>query len=161
MKTIFKTITRLLPLHQPTACEFIRRGKKRQTEFTLKTLEWDYTPSGWGITLSQPDKAMARKYQQPGIIVTNVERGRGLSDVLKRGDFIYQIDDIKIHSLEFFKIVVDELIRTQSGMQLYLNETASIKQFPSLLIETIDGDKCFKKLSVRIATQCFQQSVFG
>ena len=126
----FKTITRLLPLHQPTACELIRRGKKRQTEFTLKTLEWDYTPSGWGITLSQPDKAMVRKYRQPGIIVTNVERGRGLSDVLKRGDFIYQIDDIKIHSLEFFKIVVDELIRTQSGMQLYFERNGVDKTIP-------------------------------
>ena len=73
---------------------------------------------------------MARKYQQPGIIVTNVERGRGLSDVLKRGDFIYQIDDIKIHSLEFFKLVVDELIRTQSGMQLYFERSGVDKTIP-------------------------------
>ena len=115
----FQTVTRLLPLHQPIACELIRRGKKRQTELTLKTLEWDYAPSGWGVTLSQPDKAMARKYRQPGIIITNIERGSGLSDNLKRGDFIYQIDDIKIHSLEFFKLVVDEIIRTRNGMRLY------------------------------------------
>ena len=73
---------------------------------------------------------MARKYRQPGIIVTNVERERGLSDVLKRGDFIYQIDDIKIHSLEFFKIVVDELIRTQSGMQLYFERNGVDKTIP-------------------------------
>ena len=115
----FQAVTRLLPLHQPIACELIRRGKKRQTKLTLKTLEWDYTPSGWGVTLSQPDKAMARKYRQPGVIITNVERGSGLSDNLKRGDFIYQIDDIKIHSLEFFKLVVDEIIRTRNGMRLY------------------------------------------
>ena len=115
----FQAVTRLLPLHQPIACELIRRGKKRQTKLTLKTLEWDYAPSGWGVTLSQPDKAMARKYRQPGVIITNVERGSGLSDNLKRGDFIYQIDDIKIHSLEFFKLVVDEIIRTRNGMRLY------------------------------------------
>ena len=70
----FNTFTRLLPLHQPIRCEFIRRGKRLQTEFTLKTLQWNYTPSGWGITLAQPDKAMARKYQQPGVIVTHVEK---------------------------------------------------------------------------------------
>ena len=126
----FKAVTRLLPLHQPIACELIRRGKKRQTEFTLKTLEWDYTPSGWGLTLSQPDKAMARKYRQPGVIITNVERRSNLSNVLKRGDFIYQIDDIKIHSLEFFKIVVDEFIRTQSGMQLYFERDSVDKTIP-------------------------------
>lgn len=115
----FQAVTRLLPLHQPIACELIRRGKKRQTELTLKTLEWNYTPSGWGLTLSQPDKAMARKYRQPGVIITNVESGSGLSDNLKRGDFIYQIDDIKIYSLEFFKLVVDEITRTRNGMRLY------------------------------------------
>jgi Do/DeqQ family serine protease len=126
----FTAVTRLLPLHQPTACELIRRGKKRQIEFTLKTLEWDYTPSGWGLTLSQPDKAMARKYRQSGIIITNIERGSNLSNVLQRGDFIYQIDDIKIHSLEFFKIVVDEFIRTQSGMQLYFERDGAHKTIP-------------------------------
>ena len=115
----FKAITRLLPLHQPITCELIRRGKNRQTELTLKTLEWNYAPSGWGLTLSQPDKATARKYRQSGVIVTDVERNSSLRDVLKRGDFIYQIDNIKIHSLEFFKIVIDELIRTQNGMRLY------------------------------------------
>ena len=115
----FRAVTRLLPLHQPVACEFIRRGKKRQTEFTLKTLEWNYKPSGWGLTLSQPDKAMARKYRQPGVIITNVEKESGLSDVLKRGDFIYQIDNSKIQSLEIFKIVVDQLTRTQNGIRLY------------------------------------------
>ena len=115
----FQAVTRLLPLHQPITYELIRRSKKRQTELTLKTLEWDYTPSGWGLTLSQPDKAMARKYRQPGVIITNVERKSGLSDNLKRGDFIYQIDDIQIHSLEFFKLVVDEIIRTRNGMRLY------------------------------------------
>ena len=129
-ETEFKAATRLLPLHQPITCELIRRGKKRQTEFTLKTLEWDYAPPGWGLTLSQPDKAMARKYQQPGIIITNVEKGSGLNNVLQRGDFIYQIDNTKIHSLEFFKLVVDELIRTQNGMRLYFERDGVHKAVP-------------------------------
>ena len=115
----FKAITRLLPLHQPIACQLIRRGKSRQTELTLKTLEWNYTPAGWGLTLAQPDKATARQYRQPGVLVTDVQKNSGLRDVLKRGDFIYQIDNIKIHSLEFLKIVIDELTRTQNGMRLY------------------------------------------
>lgn len=108
----FNILTRLLPLNQPLQCEFIRRGKRRQTKFTLKTLQWNYTPTGWGITLAQPDKEMARKYKQPGVIVTHVEKDSGLAEALKRGDFIYQIDDTRIHSLEIFKIV-DENIRSQ------------------------------------------------
>ena len=115
----FKAITRLLPLHEPITCQLIRRGKNRQTQFTLKTLEWNYAPAGWGLTLSQPDKATAGTYRQSGVIVTDVERNSGLKDVLKRGDFIYQIDNIKIHSLEFLKIVIDEITRTQNGMRLY------------------------------------------
>ncbi len=115
----FKTITRLLPLHETIACEFVRRGKKQQTQFTLKTLEWSYTPTGWGLTLAQLDKAMARKYERLGVIVADVEKRSGLSDVLKRGDFIYRIDNFKIHSLEIFKVVVDELTRTQNTMRLY------------------------------------------
>ena len=126
----FMAVTRLLPLHQPITCELIRRGKNRETEFTLKTLEWDYAPPGWGLTLSQPDKAMASKYRQPGVIISNVEKGSGVSDVLKRGDFIYQIDDTKIHSLEFFKLVVDELIRTRNGMRLYFERDGIHKTVP-------------------------------
>ena len=108
----FHALTRLLPLNQSIKCEFSRRGKKRQTQFTLKTRQWNYTPSGWGITFAQPDKDMARKYQMPGIIITHVDKRSGLTNALKRGDLIYQIDDTKIHSLEVFKIV-DESIRSQ------------------------------------------------
>ena len=61
---------------------------------------------------------MARKYQQPGVVVTHVEKDSGLANALKRGDFIYQIDDTKIHSLEIFKIV-DKNIRSQYRTILY------------------------------------------
>ena len=114
----FNARTRLLPLNQPIQCEFIRRGKRRQTEFTLKTLQWNYAPPGWGITLAQPDKAMAKKYKQRGVIVTHVDKDSGLANALERGDFIYQIDDTLIPSLEIFKIM-DDRIRTQSRAEVY------------------------------------------
>ena len=114
----FNARTRLLPLNQPVQCEFIRRGKRRQTEFTLKTLQWNYAPPGWGISLAQPDKAMARKYERRGVIVTHVDKDSGLASALERGDFIYQIDDTLIPSLEIFK-VMDDRIRTQSRAQVY------------------------------------------
>ena len=111
-KEDFQALTRLLPLNQSIKCEFSRRGKKRKTEFTLKTRQWNYTPPGWGITFAQPDKDMARKYQIPGVIITHVGKKSRLTNVLKRGDFVYQIGDTKIHSLEVFKIV-DENIQSQ------------------------------------------------
>ncbi len=125
----FNARTRLLPLNQPVQCEFIRRGKKRQTEFTLKTLQWNYAPSGWGIALAQPDKAMAQKYGQRGVIVTHVEKDSGLADALERGDLIYQIDDTAIHSLEIFKIV-DDHIRTQSRTQVYFERDGVYQAVP-------------------------------
>ena len=114
----FYALTRLLPLNQPIKCKFNRRGKKRQTEFKLNTRQWDYKPPGWGITFAQLDKAMARKYQMPGIIITHVDKESRLTNVLKRGDLIYQIDDTQIHSLEVFKIV-NENIRSQYKTLLY------------------------------------------
>ena len=125
----FHARTRLLPLNQPVQCKFIRRGKRRQTEFTLKTLQWNYAPPGWGITLVQPDKVMARKYKQRGVIVTHVEKDSGLADALERGDFIYQIDDTQIHSLEIFKIV-DDHIRTQNKTQIYFERDEVYNTIP-------------------------------
>ena len=125
----FHARTRLLPLNQPVQCKFIRRGKRRQTEFTLKTLQWNYAPPGWGITLAQPDKVMARKYKQRGVIVTHVEKDSGLADALERGDFIYQIDDTQIHSLEIFKIV-DDHIRTQNKTQIYFERDEVYNTIP-------------------------------
>ena len=117
-KEDFQALTRLLPLNQRIKCEFSRRGKKRQTEFTLKTRQWNYTPSGWGITFAQLDKNMARKYQRQGIIITHVDKTSRLRNALKRGDLVYQIDDTQIYSLEVFKIV-NENIRSQYKTLLY------------------------------------------
>ena len=125
----FYALTRLLPLNQLIRCEFNRRGKKRQTEFELKTRQWNYKPPGWGITFAQPDKAMARKYQMPGIIITRVDKESGLTSALKRGDLIYQIDDTKIHSLEVFKIV-DENIRSQYRTLLYFERDGVYDAIP-------------------------------
>ena len=125
----FHALTRLLPLNQPITCEFNRRGKKRQTEFKLKTRQWNYKPPGWGITFAQLDKAMARKYQMPGVIITHVDKESRLTNVLQRGDLIYQIDDTKIHSLEVFKIV-DENIRSQYKTLLYFERDGVHQAIP-------------------------------
>ncbi len=114
----FYALTRLLPINQSIKCEFSRRGKDRQTELKIKTRQWSYTPQGWGITLAQLDKDMARKYQIPGVIITHVDRNSRLKDRLKRGDLIYRIDDTGIYSLEIFKLV-DENIRSQYRARLY------------------------------------------
>lgn len=117
-ETDFKAVTRLLPLNQAIRCEYIRQRKKGHAILRLKTLQWNYTPRGWGLTLAQPDRQMARKYKQPGVIITAVKKGSGLADALKRGDFLYQINNNKIHSLEIFKIV-DQDIRKRNRIQLY------------------------------------------
>ena len=125
----FHALTRLLPLNQRIKCEFSRRGKKRQTEFTLKTRQWNYTPPGWGITFAQPDKDMARKYQMPGVIITHIGKESRLRDALKRGDLVYQIDDTQIHSLEIFKFV-DENIRSQYKALLYFERDGVQEAIP-------------------------------
>ena len=114
----FYALTRLLPINQPIKCEFSRRGTNRETELKIKTRQWSYKPTGWGITVAQPDKAMAREYQMQGVIITHVDRDSRLKDGLKRGDLIYQIDDTNIYSLEIFKLV-DENIRSQYRARLY------------------------------------------
>ncbi len=125
----FYALTRLLPINQQIKCEFSRRGKKRQTEFSIKTRQWSYKPPGWGITFAQPDKAMARKYQMPGVIITKVDKDSRLTDALKRGDLIYQIDDTHIYSLEIFKLV-DENIRSQYRAHLYFERDGVRNRIP-------------------------------
>ena len=115
---IFQAVARLLPLNQESSCELIRRGKKRQTTLRLTNRQFHYTPNGWGLTLEQPDLGLARHYGHRGVIITHVEERSGLADALRRGDLIYQIDNAKIHSLEMFKIV-DEQIRSQRRVRLY------------------------------------------
>ena len=127
----FYALTRLLPINQPIKCEFSRRGKNRQTEFKIKTRQWSYKPPGWGITVAQPDKDMARKYQMPGVIITHVDRDSRLKDGLKRGDLIYQIDDTSIYSLEIFKLV-NENIRSQYRARLYFERDGARNRIPIL-----------------------------
>ena len=114
----FHAIARLLPLNQDIPCELIRKGKTRQATLRLKNRQFHWKPRGWGLTLEQPDLALARQYQQPGIIITNVDKNSGLADALQRGDFLYQIGDRKIHSLEMFKRL-DKQIRSQRRIRLY------------------------------------------
>jgi Do/DeqQ family serine protease len=128
-KTDFKAVVRLLPLNQNIQCEFIQRGKKRETNLKLKTLEWEYTPHKWGLTLTQPNKKKAKKYKRRGVLISHIKRGSGLAEVLKKGDIIYQINDIEIHTLEIFKIV-DEQIQASSRLQLYFERNGELKSIP-------------------------------
>ena len=127
----FYALTRLLPINQPIKCEFNRRGKNRQTELKIKTRQWSYKPAGWGITVAQPDKDMARKYQMPGVIITHVDRDSRLKDGLKRGDLIYKIDDTNIYSLEIFKLV-NENIRSQYRARLFFERDGALNRIPIL-----------------------------
>ena len=114
----FKAIMRMLPINQPIECEYIRRGKKRQTILRFKQLEWEYTPLRWGLTLKQPNKQMASKNKRRGVVISDIDRDSGLSGSLKKGDVIFQIDNIPIHTLEIFKLV-DEQIYSPSIITLY------------------------------------------
>lgn len=117
-KNDFKAVVRLLPLNQDIQCEFIRRGNTKRTNIKLHSLEWNYVPHGWGLTLSQPKKNDAKKYKRRGVLISHIEKGSGLADSLKKGDIIFQINDIVIHTLEIFKIV-DERIRGRNRIQLH------------------------------------------
>ena len=108
-KNDFKAIVRIQSLNKPITCEYIRRGKKRDAELEFKKLEWEYTAERWGITFRQPDIEMARKYNRLGVVVSDFEKGSNLSGSLKKGDLIFQIDNISIHSLEIFKIVDEQI----------------------------------------------------
>ncbi len=125
----FKAIVRLLPLNQNIPCEFIRRGKKRETNLKLKTLEWEYTPHRWGLTLTQLDKKRAKKHKRRGVLISHIEKGSGLADVLKKGDIIYRINDIEIHTLEIYKIV-NEQIHAPNRIQLYFERNGEQKSIP-------------------------------
>ncbi|MCG9128241.1 trypsin-like peptidase domain-containing protein [Candidatus Poribacteria bacterium] len=116
--TDFKAVVRLLPLNEPIKLEVIRRGKIKNTTLLLKELELEYSPSRWGLTLKQPDKAKARKLKNHGVIITDFEEGSELDGPLRKGDVIYQINDITIPTLEVFKII-DEKIQEPSRIQLY------------------------------------------
>lgn len=122
----FKAVVRLLPLNQNIKCEFIRRGKKREANLKLKTLEWEYISRKLGLTLTQPDKNKAKRYKHRGVLISHIERGNRLAEVLKKGDLIYQINDIEIHTLEIFKIV-DEKIQALSRIRLYFERNGEQK----------------------------------
>lgn len=115
----FKAIVRMLPINQPIECVYIRRGKKRETVLKFKQLEWQYTPQRWGITFRQPDKEMAQKYNRRGVVISDIDRDSGLTDSLKKGDLIFQIENIAIHTLEIFKLVDEKIHAFADGIRLY------------------------------------------
>ena len=125
-ETDFKAVARLLPLNRAIPCQFIRHGKKRETTLKLKTLQWEYISHRWRLVLKQPDRQELRKYKQPGVIIKHVEKNSGLAGTLQEGDFIYQLNDFKINSLEIFKLM-DERIHTRNSVQLYFKRNGVSK----------------------------------
>ena len=117
-KNDFKAIFRVLPINEPIKCEYIRRGKNRETVLRLKQLEWEYTPQRWGITFRQPDIEMAGKYNRRGVVISDFDKDSKFAGSLKKGDLIFQIDNISIHTLEIFKLV-DEKIQISSRFILH------------------------------------------
>ncbi len=114
----FKAVVRLLPLNQDIQCKFIRKERTKETNLKLQSLEWNYVPNGWGMTLTQPKRNDVKKNKRQGVLISHVEKDSGLADSLKKGDIIYQINDIAIHTLEIFKIV-DKRIRNRRRIQLF------------------------------------------
>ena len=122
----FKAVGRLLPLNQDIPFKFIRRGNQKNTFIKLQKLEWNYIPDGWGLTLTQPNRNYLKKSNRRGVLISHVEKDSGLVDSLKKGDIIYQINDITIHSLEIFKIV-DQRIRGRYRIRLYFERAGKEK----------------------------------
>ncbi len=126
--TDFKAVVRLLPKDIPIKFDIIRRGQKRNTTVRLKRLEWEYMPQRWGLTLTQPKKSIDNAYR-PGVMITSIEKDSGLADILKKGDTIYRINNITIHTLEVFKIV-DSRIRAPNSIRLYFERNGEKKSIP-------------------------------
>ncbi len=126
--TDFKAVVRLLPTDIAIKFDIIRRGQKRSTSVRLSRLEWDYIPQRWGITLSQLKHDNDNAYR-PGVSITKIDKESGLADILKKGDIIYQINDITIHTLEVFKIV-DSRIHAPSRIRLYFERNGEKKSIP-------------------------------
>lgn len=125
----FTAVVRLLPLNQPIKCEYVRRGKIREATLQLKTLEWEYSPRRWGLTLTQPDKDKARRYKHRGVMISEVDKDSNLSGSLKKGDVIYRIDELFIPTLEVFKIV-DKEIRAPSRIGLFFERNGEERYIP-------------------------------
>ena len=117
-KNDFNAIFRVLPINEPIECVYIRRGKKSENVLRFKQLEWEYRPQRWGITFRQPDIEMAAKYNRRGVVISDFDKDSELAGSLKKGDLIFQIDNISIHTLEIFKLV-DEKIQTSSRFILH------------------------------------------
>ena len=109
----FRAVTRLLHEDQVVVVQLVRGGKHRTVSLKIEELQWTYTKRDWGITVQQLDREMAQKYVKRGVVVTKLERRSGLRKLLERGDLIYQINNLKINSLEDFKRITSQLRRPQ------------------------------------------------
>ena len=106
----FFAITRLLRENQTTIFRVLRDGKRRDLRLRIRELQWSYAVPGWGITIEQLNRQQTEKYTQRGVLVTKIEpKGTLAERGLKRGDLIYRINSLKVHSLEDFKRIITQL----------------------------------------------------
>lgn len=111
----FKSMTRILPIHQKTTFSIARDGTvpimgepnmniimkdkngelrsagPLNVELEPEVLQWDYTPPRWGIILKQPNREESKKYKHRGVIVKSITPESALGTTFRPGDLIYKI----------------------------------------------------------------------
>ena len=130
----FRAVTRLLHEDQAVPFQLVRGGKRRKVSLKIEELQWTYTKRGWGITVRQLDRKMARKYVRRGVVVTKLERRSRLRELLERDDLIYQINNLKINSLEDFKRITSQL-RHRQRINLFFERDGKAWKSRNLIIQ--------------------------
>jgi len=112
--TAFRAITRLLCKNQTVTFQMFRDKKRRNVSLKIQKLQWTYPLRNWGITVRQLNRKAAQKYERQGVLVTKIDRRSTFAELgLKRGDLIYQINNLKTNSLDDFKRITRQLRRRQ------------------------------------------------
>ncbi len=131
----FSAVTRLLHENQIVTFQVLSDGKRKNLRLKIRELQWTFMMQGWGITVDQLDRKAAEQYDQRGVLVSKIDRNSTLAQLgLKRGDLIYQINDLKIKSLGDFKRITSQLQRNQV-MTLYFERNHKLMRFTNLLIQ--------------------------
>ena len=134
-KETFRSITRLLNKDQTVAFQVFRRGKRESLNLKIRELLWSYTLPGWGITVEQLDLESGLKYLRRGVVVSKINRRSVLAKKgLRRGDLIYQISNIRISSVEDFRLKTNELRQNQQ-IALHIERDGKRKVLEDLIIQ--------------------------
>ena len=130
----FNSITRLLEKDQSVTVQLIRNRNRKDVTLSIRELQWSYKVPGWGITIEQLDREASRKYQQPGVLVTKVERRNTLAELLEEKDLLYRINDSIIGSIEDFKRSINQL-QQQQRITLYFERDGERLGSRNLIIQ--------------------------